>query len=248
MTSPFERAFREELLTVARRDERRRRYTVRGAIVAVVAALAALAPLLLPGHPAAADVHVTVKNDVLEVQLTDSTSTPREVLDALHEHGLEAVVQSEPTGPSGVGRVLGVTFEEQAGSQVNVEYLEPSGSAYLGFRVPADWPGQMTIELGHTASAGQPYGEPTDAFRAGEPLHCSGVQGSTVEAAAGAMKDLKVRVAIHEGPELGRQLSLEEALATDYRGWFVTRAFAVAADDVILEVDSHPGPIEDPRC
>ena len=246
MSGPFDQAFRGELLRVARRDERRRRYTVRGAIVAAVAAVAGVLAITLPGNPAAADVRVTVENDQLEVRLTDSTSTPREVLEALHDHGITATtVGSVPTGPSSVGRIVRVVFEEAAGSPAHVTYLAPSGSAYLGFRVPADWPGEMTISLGRPARPGEAYDGPTDAFLPGEALHCAGLRGRTLAEAADAVGDLTVRVAIHAGPDLGRQLTLSEALAADYGGWHVNRAFAVSATAVVLEVDRTAADLPD---
>jgi hypothetical protein len=185
---------------------------------------------------------------MLEVELTDSTASPQEVLAALRDHGIAAVVEAVPTGPSGVGRFVRVAFEEQAGSDLRVTYLEPSGSAYLGFRVPADWPGQMTISLGRAARGGEAYDGPTDAFLPGEPLHCSGVRGATVAAAADSVDDLTVRVEVREGAELGRQLPLSEALGSAYRRWYVTHAVAVSATSVILEVASAPAGGGDPAC
>jgi hypothetical protein len=170
---------------------------------------------------------------------------------ALRDHGVEAVVEAVPTGPSSVGRFVRIVVEEQAGSPVTVTYLEPSGSGHLAFRVPADWPGQMTISFGRPARPGEAYDGPTDALLPGEPLHCSGIRGSTLADAVDAVdavRGLTARVEVHEGVELGRQLTLSEALTTEYRAWYVSGAVAVSERSVILDVRSRPVGDGDPAC
>lgn len=249
MTSPFERAFREELLRVARRDQRRRRYTIRGAIAACGAVVAGLIAALVPGSPAAAEVRVTLRNDVVEVEVTDAKSSADDVLRALHAHGLDDVrVDGVPTGPSNVGRFLRVEFQEQAGSKLQVTYLDPSGAGWYGFRVPADWPGVMTISIGRTAHRGEPYDTGSSPFDDGEPLHCAGVLGNSLGSAAGSLDALDVTIFIAEGADYGSHLDHDAALRSLYRDWYVTGGAMTSAERVLLDIKPQPGPKEETGC
>ena len=50
----------------------------------------------------------------------------------------------------------------------------------VGLKIPTNFVGQLTIEIGRPAKVGETYEIATDAFAPGEVLHCSGVRGKTV--------------------------------------------------------------------
>jgi hypothetical protein len=246
MTSPFQDALREELLAAARRDLQRsprRRGRIAAAVAALAAAIAGSVAILLPSA-ASADVEVRVEDGVVEVRVRDLDTTATEVGDALAAKGLPARVVGVSVGPSLVGRFVGVTI--LADPAQPIEQLSDDGFGFDGFRVHQGWSGQLVVEFGRAARAGERYAVGSDAFADGEPLHCTGVLGATLAVAGATLDDLQVD-AVPDG-RIGGPLPVGSPDLAPDAGWFVHGARAVAADHVILEIGPDaPAPAEE-RC
>jgi hypothetical protein len=252
VTTPFERALRDELVAAAEREphgrphrqpHRARRIGL-GVIAAVAALLTALA--LTTAHPATADVEVRTRGSRVEVVLTGDDPDPAALVRAVRKAGFAAALVEVPTGPSRVGRYLGYSGDD------DIEDLDPTaldGSARSGFSVPKGWAGHLVVHEGRLARTGEPYGASTDAFAPGEPLHCSGLRGATVASLAHRLTDLHVRVQTL-GAGSGPQLALADAVASDFASWRVTGALTVSADEVVLRAERAPtvAPGREPGC
>jgi hypothetical protein len=253
MTSPFQDALREELLAAARRDlqraSRRRRGRIGAAVAAAVASVAGGIAILVPS-PAAAEVEVRVDHGVVEVRLKDLDTSADEVRAALSAKGLRARVVGVPVGPSLVGRFVGVEITQDPDQPI--ERFADDGFGFDGFRVHEGWAGELVLDFGRAAGRGEPYGAGSDAFAAGEPLHCSGTYGASLADAEGRLRRLQVEV-VPEG-RIGGPLALDAPELAPDADWFVRGARALAADHVLLQIGPTPpdapagaGP-EEGRC
>lgn len=159
----------------------------------------------------------------------------------MRERDLEVEVVRVPVGPSLVGRFVGVDIPDVPGQPV--ETFREEGVGFQGFRVPEGWPGELVIQFGSKASPGEDYGVGSDAFAEDEPLHCEGVQGSTLAAARGALEGLSVRV-LPEG-FAGAPFALDAPEAAQYASWFVVAARTFSADAVLVQLSEAPPPPEE---
>jgi hypothetical protein len=154
----------------------------------------------------------------------------------MQERDLEVEVVRVPVGPSLVGRFLRVDVPDVPGHPV--ETFREDGVGFQGFRVPQGWPGALVIRFGTEASPGEAYGVGSDAFDDGEPLDCTGVLGSTLDAAREALAGLSVRV-LPDG-FVGAPFPLEAPDAAAYSEWFVSAARAQSADAVLVQLSESP--------
>ena len=189
MTLPFERALGEELVRSAERDQRRRhrrrmRGGIGGAVAAVAAGIAAAVAVLAPSS-ASADVEVWVDDGTIVVELAGGRVDGDELLDALHDEGVDVVIEEEPAGPSRVGHAISVVVApgDPLGSREIDIRSDADGEGQI-FTIPQDWFGTLTIVLGRRAEEGEGYTSSSDTFDEGEPLHCSGIYGLTLREAA----------------------------------------------------------------
>jgi len=100
---------------------------------------------------------------------------------------LNITVILEPASPSVVGTVLGTsTSTSRTGPQI--EAVGSRGACVTGgggpcpieIKIPRDYSGQGTIELGRPAKPGEAYVATTSSFAPGEALHCSGLLNEQV--------------------------------------------------------------------
>lgn len=246
MTSPFQDALREELLQAAHRSvRRRRRGRISAGVAAITAAVGGSLALLWPS-PAAADVEVTIRDGIVEVRIVDLITDPGEVREAMDEAGLDAEVVGAPTGPSAVGRFVGVGLLEGDGGQV-----DPLGSdaySFDGFRLPEGWEGTLVISVGVPARPGQDYDFGSNALARGEPFACRPLVGRTVAEAraAGDLEGAAVRV----GPTMVSMapVPLDDPAARPYLDWYIAGADATSADSVQLTVQEAPTEEVAPPC
>jgi hypothetical protein len=239
MTSPFHRAYREELLKAAYRDQRRRRWRLRGLVGSLTAALAAGTAVLWPS-PATAEVEVEVDGGFVEVRLLGAEASGEEVLDALDDAGIEAAVEEVPTGPSNVGRFT-AALVTGASDAPQVAPLEQTGTSFAGFRLPEGWPGELVIEIGREARPGEAYHAFVDAFADEEPLRCQGIFGTSLREAAPELSAFSVAV-INDTADV--TASLAEALDSDLAAWFIAGGRGLAEDRLQLTVAPQPPPEE----
>lgn len=239
MTGSWDALLRDELLRATTADlARRRRFRrwLAAAVAAVVAAVASFLTVLSPS-PAAADVVVEVRGNVVEVRVTDLDSTPDDVREAFEKAGLDVEVDGVPVGPSLVGRFVAVGFDADP-SAPPVKRIDERAGGFLGFEVPKGWPGTMTISLGQPAAPRDLYFQGSDAFAEGEPLRCVEVRGRTLADAADLLDDFDVTV--QRVGVLGVPQSLDGALGSPLADHVVMAAQALSASHVVLQVAAPP--------
>lgn len=249
MTTPFERALRDELTAAAEREPPRRRTRLgRRIALGLVAAIAALlvGVALGPSGPATADVEVTRRDGRVEVILTDAGTDPDELVRAVRRAGFAVELEPVPTGPSAVGRYVGYFAD---GDVEDLQVHAGDGTTRSGFSIPEGWAGRLIVREGRPARAGEVYVASTDAFAPGEPLECTALRGEPVRALVGRLDDLTVRVQAMDAGATGPQLTLADAATSDIGSWGVVSALAVSADEVVLRVERDPPTVAaDPGC
>jgi hypothetical protein len=244
-TSPFQQALRDELIRLPLKAPRRRWLMV---VTAVGSAVAALVGLLAFANvsPAAADVHVQLKGGRVEVLLTDLDSTPGDVVRAFHAAGLRVRVESQPAGPSNVGRFVQALVDGP--DPEPIQRVEEGVNSFMGFSLPVGWKGTLVIALGREAHRGETYAIPSDAFAPREPLHCTAVLGAPLSAHTKQLRNLSIRVQPIDDGLLAPPQQLTAAVLAQYGQWYVIRGLAASPRAVLLEVARSPDPKVDLGC
>jgi hypothetical protein len=239
-------ALRAELLAATGRPPRRRR-AVAGLGMLAVLVLAALAATTVDPSPASADVVVRHRHGRVIVRLTDRQTTAREIEAATDKAGLDIRVEAVPAGPSIVGRFTGQVASAGA---VELTWLEEEAVSYAAFSLPERWRGRLTLLLGRRARPGEPYVPISDAYAEGEPLACSGTLRRPLAEVLPYVRGLDdVRVQPHEGGlPTGENLSVDAALQRGLGAAPITRALAVSATSLVIEVDGPPSQDGEPPC
>ena len=209
-TTPAARALFDEIVATPRSEHTRRasRFSrVRFAPVRVGVAAAGVILLvvgLLVGRQvvrAPEAVAFSTEGDYIVARIVDPAATRQELEAAFAQHGLDVRAILVPASPSLVGTV-GAMYPEGASATSNVELLYEQGVCFtqgggfqcpVGLKIPTDFVGQVTIEIGRTARSGETYEIATDAFAPGEILHCTGVRGKTVSEALPVLASREVR-------------------------------------------------------
>lgn len=248
MTSPFERALRDELMTATRRPPRRRvaRSGLAGVLAVAATALLIGSSLLGDPTPAGADVEVTHENGRVIVRLTDLANTPEAIEAALDPEGLDIHVASAPVGPSNVGRFVGQLTTDA--DIVDLDYIRVDGVTFMGFSLPEHWDGSLTLLLGRAAGPGEVYETSSNAFAPGEPLACTGALADPLTDVAARLVGYNVTVLDYTDPGVTPQLELADALDQGLGDELTRGAVLVAADRVVLSIGSHAPPTEAPEC
>ena len=246
MTTSFREDLRAELVAAAARRQnertRHRRVLELAAGVIVVVAVAVAVVGYSSRQPASAGVDIAVRDGELVVRLTDLESRPAIVQTALVEAGLDASVSALPTGPSQVGRFVGIRVSR--GSTADLRRIDERNDTSAGFGVPVGWTGHLDLDVGRAARIGESYAASTDAFAPGEPLECSGVAGATL-ADALAPVTRRVPAARALGTVAGGEAMAPAPIAqfaAEHPTWRVVRAIATSPTDVLVvaSVDGRP--------
>lgn len=167
----FPQALQAELVTAHGRLARRRRRRQLAAGAVALVALLALVPALLPGRAdqAAADVlSVQARPDgSTDVALVDPAASVAAIAAELESKGIPNVTVALTTGPSLVGRFVGVdVITTGTGTPAAIAL----GADHRSMAVPAGFTGRLRVEVGVAAKTGETYAAPTIAFDEGEPL------------------------------------------------------------------------------
>ena len=174
-----------------RRLRRRRRLLVSALGTCVAVAVGAV--VLFAGsavvHPSSAVAFSTAPGGDIIATVTDPFAAQKELDSAFAARGFDITVQLVPVSPSLVGTV--VTFS--LGNRNPASQIEPleggacvegSAGCPIGVKIPATFTGSAYIVLGRPAQSGEAYAATASAFGPGEALHCSGLLGARVSAAA----------------------------------------------------------------
>ena len=255
IADPYQAKLREALVgavqTKVARD--RRRAVVRRAALATAALIAVVATVVtiaLPNDRAEASIDIQVRDGTVFLRLLDLENRPEEIVGALRNAGIDAVVESVPVGPSNVGRFVGSASTQSTGMRT----VRDSRFSFTSFEIPLDFDGVLTLSLGRAAAQGEVWTAASDATAKGEVLGCRAVRGLTAAEAARAVADMPVTVR-WEGPP-GVQLPPGAALSPPYASWRVVDLVAPTVDRVVITLteDGHwpfappaPPPV-DPSC
>jgi hypothetical protein len=146
---------------VHRPGARRRRAAALTAAAAVVAGGVIGSVVVFGGTPSpvAAGVEIERSDGVVTVVIDEQADASQVAL-ALREAGVDATVEEQGTGPSRVGRFVGI-----AGS--SPELAEDSADGSIARFRAGD---RVTLYVGVAAEEGEAYDAATDAFAPGEPF------------------------------------------------------------------------------
>lgn len=234
---PFEAALRDELSRVARRSPRRRAPKLAAAVAVVTAAAVGLLTLINTGT-ASADVKITRERGRIEILLTDVESSADEIEAALRAEGLDIDVEAVPTGPSNVGRFVGESASTDGLD--DLRRIDETGASFLGFSIPDDWHGALTIRVGAVARSGEAYRAFSDALAQGEPLACASAYGAALSVVADSLPEVDIAVQPFEDGAASAVLTLDEALSRGFGDWYVTGGVAFSSDSLSIDVQPDP--------
>ena len=217
----------DELLEAAGRQHRRRVRRRRVLVAAGLLPVLVLAALVLqrPEQAEASSVAVSRVPGGFEIDLIDRDAPPRTVADDLAAKGVVVQLEEVTTGPSRVGRLL---WLRAASSQApDGELFVPDGAV-------------VRVGVGQQAPAGLPYELRSDAFAAGEVLHCVGYRGQRAGELAGELASRPgISVTWRAVDGSPTPVGPDDARV-------VSSAEAVAARAVEVFVDPDPVAVEDP--
>ena len=174
---------RSEISAAAEREHERlmrrqhRHKQMRAAALAAAIMVGVLGAVFVVSAPdAVAGVEIIRVGDDLIVRLTDLETRPEEVTDAVAEAGLDVTVSEVSVGVSNVGRFIAA--ESEGGYPPDLRVVDGDRStAFLGFRIPADYDGTLRLLMGREARDGETWRVASDATARGEVLECASVTG-----------------------------------------------------------------------
>jgi len=204
----------------ATRFQRKRRQRVRALQSAVV-----LVPLIVigalmfwPRGAEAGSVQITSANGQVRIAIIDPNAPVSEIEAHIRAARIPVSERSGITGPSRVGKFLGITGDA-GGSSYTVQVRFGDG---------------VEVVVGTAATLGEPYEFFTDAFAVGEPLACLG--GSGADAASIAAR-VKTGVQIEwRDNKTARRLQVSELANRN-----VESASAISSNSVIISVNDGAG-------
>jgi hypothetical protein len=170
------------------------------ALAAVTLAVVSSTPSHPPSHPSHPVIHASPVSFRYPTRGPDDGYIIATVLDplaaqssldaAFRAAGLDIAVSIVPASPSAVGTVVEIS-EPSSGPQIEtltggscVTGGGGPGNCPIGLKIPRAFRGSGSITLGRPANPGEPYDSTNSAFAPGESLHCSGLIGKTLAAAA----------------------------------------------------------------
>jgi hypothetical protein len=222
--------------TSPRGDQPRQRRWQRGRIAVAAALVTATAVgVFVVAQPTtvSAEIEVIRQGDELIIRLTDVENRPEEIEQAARDAGIDVSVVEVPVGPSNVGRFAGASTSGGTGDLYVVDGDRASG--FSGFRVPADYDGQVQLMLGRPAKPGETWRVGSISTARGEPLECADVEGRSVGDVVELARDRGVndiRVSVVDDPD-GPGLHDEDL--ERYADASVARVLNLDADSVTIE-------------
>ena len=178
--------------------------------------------------------------------VTDPFAAQSSLDAAFKAAGLNITVTLEPASPSLVGTVLS---QSGPSSGPQIEALDGGGTCVpgsggsgngancpIGVKIPRDFTGQGSIELGRPAQPGEAYVATTSAFGPGEALHCTGLLNDEVSQALPTIQSMGITAYWGSNPSPLTQDTQTPPSGTDY----IVGANAVAAGSVWFQTSATP--------
>lgn len=244
LRSQLLRAQREQRHLTARRSERSGHALWLPVAAAILVLVIAGSLVVMSGSPASASVEVLVRDGFITIRLTDAQSRASEIEKIAAEHGLNIEVVTEPVGPSNVGRFI----RSSSTPLPDGGTVEGSdGQSFNGFRLPVDWPGELTLSYGREADAGESWGAVSNALAPGEAAACLDVLGKPLDAVVERLRDrsLNVRVFVMDPGDT----EVQADATGPYGEWPVAMVQSAGVDQVFVRATrdgASPVPGQDP--
>lgn len=157
----------------------------------------ALAVLFVAGaiavaqRPTPTEVRVDRVGDDWVFRWDEAGPDPSEIERMAGEVGLDVTAEATTTGPSNVGRILGHSSTPPA---IDIRIDDDLARGDLGFRVPADQDGPLTLRLGSPAGARELWESSAPATAPGEVLSCRSLLSAPLDRTLDALEGTGVSI------------------------------------------------------
>ena len=197
--------------------------------------------------PAEAVTFATAPSGAIVATVTEPFAAQSRLDAAFASQGLKITVNLLPVSPSIVGTVLGVGESNSGAAQIRSlqggNCLMGGGGCPIGVEIPRGFTGTGSITLGRPAKPGERYQSSASLFAPGEPLHCSGLLGSSVADALPVLRsDTLTVVDWREVTESSPGVSSSVTLAAPPAQNYVWGAELVEPGRVRVDTERAPWP------
>jgi hypothetical protein len=168
------------------------------AAAACLAAVAIVVSLASSQAPAAYALSFSQKDGYVEVRVLNPYASVAEIRRELAENHIHVRLRLLPVPAGSVGQII--EFESAGRNGGGVQPLQEghcvNGPCTVGLKVARGFKGTGVVYIGRPARGGETYASTPigGAFAPGEPLHCSGLQGSSVARVMPALDRLRLKV------------------------------------------------------
>lgn len=179
----------------ARRTSLLRRFAL-PAVALAAAAVTAVSWAVLTPEPAAA-LDITVENGYYVITVQDLNASSEQIQAELKARGIDVTLTLTPSTPGHVGEIAAWHPDNSPAEEIqtiDVPECDKTGGCPLGIRVPVDFKGQATVDLGRAALPDEDYkiiGTITDD---GEIMHCVPFVNKTVGEAKRLLQERGVTI------------------------------------------------------
>lgn len=169
-----------------------------GALAAGLGAVGLWLSLGSSAPPTASALSFSEGDGYVIAKVVNPYASVSELKSELAANHLPVALRLLPVSPGLVGKVISI---DQSGSPSNaVQPLQQgscvNGPCTVGVKVARDFNGSGSIDIGRAARGGEQYASTPigGSFAPGEPLHCSGLQGASVDKVMPALRRAKLTV------------------------------------------------------
>ncbi|MFI6324677.1 hypothetical protein ACIBG8_44630 [Nonomuraea sp. NPDC050556] len=165
----------------ARRTSILRRFAL-PAVALAAAAVTAVSWAVLTPQPAAA-LDITVENGYYVITVQDLNASSEQIQAELRARGINVTLTLTSASPGHVGEITAYRPDNSLPEEIqtiDVPECEETGGCPLGIRVPVDFKGQATVDLGRAAKPGERYDVVSSIHDDGEVMHCVNFVNKTV--------------------------------------------------------------------
>ncbi len=168
------------------------------AAAAVLGAIVLVLSLASSSPPPAAALSFSERDGFVIAKIVNPYASVSEIRRELASNHLHVALRLLPVPPGSVGKVsmIDVNGRPADGIQPLTQGTCANGPCVVGLKVARGFTGSGYVEIGRAARSGERYASTPigGAFAPGEPLHCSGLQGASVETVLPALARKSMRV------------------------------------------------------